>query len=793
MEAPRTIQALLIPSEWIPPIEEESESPEENSSESIAIASEAARDLVLQLALASTRLCKELNEQIGQHPDFEEWKKNRRIPRETLIEIWDSLRTASSYQDVSYETMPERFTRSAWLRIENIYASWFEIQAKLLTRYYGLKRWLDIVKSDSKLAEICGCSIEQIQTRAGQLLAEARVRLKEKREAEKADNKEKKQSKKAKKRSKVKITEEPASTDELDNQSNKDPELETEHTLTDELFDTYFELVKSHGNLLDQCAIVHLIKNGCKIASKPESLKEFAKKCQGKRTQLERTEKQLSDRIPRVRDLGEEAERAFSNGIERIPLDNAEFAAQLAEFQRKPNPLPYAVLFYSGDDVEWHLLKRRNPVTHVLEKRIFVKFKGLQKYLKSRIRKELEEHIEEHLIELGLKLNDIRWRILKRRNKTTQKLEYYISFGLKQPNTCLKKQLRERFEKIDLKNKYNTQKEYVFEVCCGQRQLQDFQIFLQDWETYSDNRDEYSIDAFAFDAAALVWEQSIENDISTLQLYLKCTLDHKQLTAEGAEFVRDKEISKLTKKITNFEESETKGESLTDKQQTDLKKARSQLAALDNPYQRPSKPPYQGNPNIVVGVCFSQKEVATVAVVDCSTQKVLAYRNDRQLLRDDYKHLAAYRLEQRKNANERHKQQKRGKVSTLSESNKGKHLSRVIAKRIVEVVQEFKAGSLAMPDLTDIRESLQAELEAKAVEKYPGDRAKQKEYEKQYKINLHRWSYARLIESIKQRATKVGVLIEEGQQLDEGNLQEKAERVAWSAYHAREGRKDTGT
>ena len=788
METPRTIEALLIPSEWTPLIEEKSEPSEENHLGSIAVASEAARDLVLQLSLASTRLCKELNEQIGQHPDFEEWKKNRRIPRETLKEIWGSLRATSSCQGVPYETMPERFIRSAWLRVENIYLSWFKIQAKLLARYYGLKRWVDIVKSDDKLAEICGSSIEQIQIRASQLLTEARVRLKEKREAEKAEGKEKKQSKKGKKRSKA--IEEPASTDELDDQPHKEPELETQHTLTDELFDTYFELVKSHDSLLDQCAIVHLIKNGCKIASAPENIKEFAKKCQGKRTQLERTEKQLSDRIPRVRDLGEEAERAFSNGIERVPLDNTEFEVQLADFQRKPNPLPYAVLFYSGDDVEWHLLKRKNPATQALEERIFVKFKGLNKYLKSRIRKELEKRIEEHLIELGSKLNDIRWKVLKRRNKATQKLEHYISFGLKQPNAELTKQLREQFEKIDLKNKYNIRKEYVFEVRCGQRQLQDFQVFLQDWQTYSANKDEYSIDAFAFEAAALVWEQSVENDISTLQLYLKCSLDHKQLTAEGAESVRNKKISRLTKKITNFEEYQTRGESLTDEQQTDLKKARSQLTALGNSYLRPSKPPYQGNPNILVGVCFSQKEVATVAVVDCSTQKVLAYRNDRQLLGDDCKHLAAYRLEQRKNANERHKQQKRGKVSTLSESKKGKHLDRVIAKRIVEVVQEFKAGSLAMPDLTDIRESLQAELEAKAVGKYPGDRAKQKEYEKQYKINLHRWSYGRLIGSIKQRAGKIGIPIEEGQQPDEGDLQEKAVQIVWSVYHAR---KDTRT
>src|SRR3712207_7426628 len=47
--------------------------------------------------------------------------------------------------------------------------------------------------------------------------------------------------------------------------------------------------------------------------------------------------------------------------------------------------------------------------------------------------------------------------------------------------------------------------------------------------------------------------------------------------------------------------------------------------------------------------------------------------------------------------------------STLSESNKGEYLDRVIAKRIVEVVQEFKAGSLVMPSLTGLRESLRSE------------------------------------------------------------------------------------
>ena len=160
------------------------------------------------------------------------------------------------------------------------------------------------------------------------------------------------------------------------------------------------------------------------------------------------------------------------------------------------------------------------------------------------------------------------------------------------------------------------------------------------------------------------------------------------------------------------------------------------------------------------------------------------------MLGGEYETLAAYRLKQGRNANERHQQQKRGKVSTLAESNQGKYIDRLLAKAIVAVVQEFKAGSLALPNLKGLRESLQSELEAKAEWKYPGDRAKQNEYQKQYKINLHRWSYGRLTQCIEERAGKVGVPIEQRQQRAQGDFRAKAMQIACSAYGAR---KDVGT
>lgn len=189
-------------------------------------------------------------------------------------------------------------------------------------------------------------------------------------------------------------------------------------------------------------------------------------------------------------------------------------------------------------------------------------------------------------------------------------------------------------------------------------------------------------------------------------------------------------------------------------------------------------------------VSFSLEQLATVAVVDCSSGQVLAYRSIRQLLGKDYKLLSAYRLEQGRHANERHKQHKQGKLSNLSESNKGKQIDRLLAKAILAVVQEFKAGSLALPQLTGLRESIQSEIEARAEQKHPGNRANQDEYKKQYKINVHRWSYARLTHSLGDRAGKIGVLIELGQQPYSGDLRHKAVQIALSAFLTRE---DVGT
>lgn len=708
MLIPQTIECRLVPSEWFPPTKK--------NPDSIAIASDEARQFLLQLCIASTHLCKVLNDLIGKHPDFETWKTKGSIPKETLKDLWNLARSSSPYKE-----MPERFSRSAWLRIEDIYSGWFETQKKLLNRLEGLNRWLSIAKSDQELVEISGSELEQIQLRANELIPEIKLRLEESKQTKSGSKG------KGKKSSRITSTQTNSALTQPVNPSDQNT---TDKGLIDELFNTYFSLNKANSNLLDQCAIVHLIKNSGKIAAELEDPEKFIFICRKKQKKAERIQKQLKARLPRIRDLGRESIRALSDGVQIVTLDNTEFAAQLANLQRGSNPLPYPILFRSGDDLEWLLIKRENPITKQIEERIFVRFKGLKYYLGKQLKKQ------------GVKGKKLR-------------------------------------------------KEYVFEVCCDRRQHQIFQQFLSDWQTYSSNTKDFSIGSFLFRSANICWREVVKNGVSKWQLYLQCTIDRRGLTSEGSELSRAEKVASVKRRIDNYEAKQQNGEKLTEEQKKDFKKLQSQLDSLNNSFSRPSKPPYKGDPNIIVGISFSLDPVATVAVIDCSTQQVLAYRSTYQLLgEEDYKLLTAYRFEQRRNANERHKQQKRGKVSNLSEVNRGKHIDRKLAKAILEVVQEFKAASLALPQLTGLRESIQSKIEAEAELRYPGDKEKQYKYKKQDKINMHRWSYRRLTQNLKERASKIGVLIEDGQQSFKGDLKNQAMQVAMTAYSAR---KDVGT
>ena len=330
---------------------------------------------------------------------------------------------------------------------------------------------------------------------------------------------------------------------------------------------------------------------------------------------------------------------------------------------------------------------------------------------------------------------------------------------------------------------FNGLGKYPLEIYCHRRQLHWFQRFLEDWRIHHDNKQQYSTGLSALCSARLVWIEDKEKGFpwNVHRLTLHCSIDTRAWTAQGTELIRSEKIAAADKEIHNKEQ---KGD-LNEKQQERLQRKCSERQRLNNTFARPSKPLYQGQPSILVGVSVGLEKPATVSVVDVTKGKILAYRSVKQLLGDNYKLLTRQRQQQQSSSHERHKAQKRGAPNEFGESELGQYVDRLLAKAIVAIAKTYQAGSIILPKLSDMREIVQSEIQARAEQKVPGYKEGQQKYAQQYRVSVHRWSYGRLSQCIHESAAKVGIAIEIGQQAIRGSPQEKARDLAIAAYHAR--------
>lgn len=341
----------------------------------------------------------------------------------------------------------------------------------------------------------------------------------------------------------------------------------------------------------------------------------------------------------------------------------------------------------------------------------------------------------------------------------------------------------EKNEKGRLCIHFNGLSDHTFAIYCDQRQLHWFRRFLEDQQTKRASKNQHSSALFTLRSARLAWQEGEGKDNSwdIHRLTLYCTVDTRLWTAEGTEQVRQEKATEVAKKITQME---SKGD-LLETQQNYVKRLNSTLNRINTPFDRPSKPLYKGQPHIVVGLSLGLEKPATIAVWDAVTQQVLAQYGIRQLLGENFRLLTRRRSEQQKTAHQRHKAQKRSSPHQSGESELGQYVDRLLAKAIVTIAKTYKAGSIAVPKLGDIRELVEAEIKSRAEKQCPGYLEGQQKYAKQYRASVHRWSYGRLIESIRSQATKLGILIEEAKQPLTGKLEEKARDVAIAAYQAR--------
>ncbi|MGF2035394.1 MAG: type V CRISPR-associated protein Cas12k [Nostoc sp. CmiVER01] len=324
--------------------------------------------------------------------------------------------------------------------------------------------------------------------------------------------------------------------------------------------------------------------------------------------------------------------------------------------------------------------------------------------------------------------------------------------------------------------------EHTFQVYCDSRQLHWFQRFLEDQQIKKNSKNQHSSSLFTLRSGRIAWqeEEGKGDPWKANHLTLYCSVDTRLWTTEGTNQVREEKAEEITKTITN---TKAKG-NLNEKQQAHIKRKNSTLDRINNPFPRPTKPLYKGQSHILVGVSLGLEKPATVAIVDGTTGKVLTYRSIRQLLGDNYKLLNRQRQQKHSLSHQSQVAQTLAAPNQFGESELGEYIDRLIAQEIVASAQTYKAGSIVLPKLGDMREQVQSEVQAKAEQKSDLIEV-QKKYAKQYRVSFHEWSYGRLITNIQNQAKKAGIVVEEAKQSVRGSPQEKAKELVIAAYYSR--------
>lgn len=266
------------------------------------VASEPTRKLIWQLmAEKNTPLINEILWQINNHPDFEQWQRNAKLPSSLVIDLCKSFQ-----EDSLYSEQPSRFYLSASTLVNYIYKSWLKLQQRRQRKLEEQERWLLMLKSDTELLKECECSLDIIRSKTKEILNDV----------EKAIAKaQKKSNKNVPKKSSL-------------------------------LFDLYDETEES--DILTRSAICYLLKNGSKLPkpNKIEDKKKFAQRCRKVQIKIERLKDQLESSRPHGRDLtGEHWLETLLTAATTVPQDNSEARAWQDILLTKPKTVPFPITY----------------------------------------------------------------------------------------------------------------------------------------------------------------------------------------------------------------------------------------------------------------------------------------------------------------------------------------------------------------------------------------------------------------------------------------------------------------
>jgi hypothetical protein len=109
----------------------------------------------------------------------------------------------------------------------------------------------------------------------------------------------------------------------------------------------------------------------------------------------------------------------------------------------------------------------------------------------------------------------------------------------------------------------------------------------------------------------------------------------------------------------------------------------------------------------------------------------------------------------------------------------------LLAKAVIQVAQEFKAASIALPPIKNNIEKIQSNIEADFEKNLPEDVGTQKKLTRKTSVVIHKWSYHSLSKYIRSNAAKLDIAVETVCLLSPGTPPQQAAEIAISAYNSR--------
>ena len=287
----------------------------------------------------NTLLVSEILERIRTHRELDASIAQGNIPVTVIDKIAKQLK-----QQPKYSQMPGRFGNSAETLVKEINKSWFAVQRKKRNKIWGKKRWLTILKSEQELLKATNLSLSELQA-----------------EAEKILNREEKQYNKLK--------------------QSKSTETEIPKDLFAHLLKIYDKVTKNYEKekkphlktkkLIQQCAVVYLLKNKLEFANQPEDPEKYQQYRRKKEIQIEQLEKQLKARLPKGRNLSQDEYLKALGQAECLITQNEEMELLQARLLRSQELIPLPVSYNTNTDIYWS----KNE-----QGRICVTFNGLTKH-----------------------------------------------------------------------------------------------------------------------------------------------------------------------------------------------------------------------------------------------------------------------------------------------------------------------------------------------------------------------------------------------------------------------------